>query len=86
MGVKDVWLGQAMGPVAMDQDLCLLLALAFGKPFSLEEHLSLPRYSRDGIGPTSKQCVLPFLRSGYGGVRVGESRGNRHKERNRKLN
>ena len=38
-------------------------------------HLAQPRHSREGLGPSSKQCVLPSLRSGWG-VSTEEGRGS----------
>ena len=37
----------------------------FGNLFSFNIYLSQPRYSREGLGPSSKQCDLPSLRSGW---------------------
>ena len=42
----------------------------FGNLFYLDGCFAQPRYSREGLGPSLKQCALPSLRSGWG-VRWG---------------
>ena len=48
-----------------------LLYWLFGNLFSLDGYLVQPRYCREDLGPSPKQCALPALRSGRGwGARV----------------
>ena len=50
----------------------------FGNPFSVDGYLAQPRYSREGLGPSLKQCALPSLRSEWG-CGGGEDGGNGRK-------
>ena len=48
-----------MGPLAVAPGFipyCMYWLL--GNPFSLDGYLAQLRYSREGLGPSSKQCVL----------------------------
>ena len=60
-------LGRLQGHWQWHQDLSLLLVLAFGETilFGGIPCSALHRYSRDSLGPSSKPCALPSLRSGW---------------------
>ena len=50
----------------------------FRNLFFLDRYLAQPRYSREGLGPSSKQCALPSLRFATGsGGRVCGGNGRR---------
>lgn len=62
MWMKAVWLGQNTEPLAVGQGFILtacMLVLTFWNPSSLEGSLAQPRYGKEGLGPSSKQCALP---------------------------
>ena len=62
MWVTVVWLGRLWGHWPWHQNLSLLL---FWNLFSLNGYLAQPRYSREDLGPSPKQCALPSLSSGW---------------------
>ena len=66
MWVTAAWLGQTEGPLAVTPGFIPTVCIGFFlNPFSFDGHLAQPRYSREGLGPSLKQCALPSLRSGW---------------------
>ena len=51
MWVSIVWLGQLVGPLALEPVLFLVHKLVFWSPFPMKGYLALPRYRRKDLSP-----------------------------------
>ena len=67
--------GKTVCPLAVGPGFMAIACTDIWNSFSLEGYFAKPRYSREGLGPSSKQCALSSLRCGWG-WEGREGRGN----------